>query len=103
MPRTAPDLQPSVAASLSGSNSIPASGLMQLAISVILLSSAWPLTKMALSLGSTPLWFAEARAVLSGLTVAAVLAARGRLRLPHRADLPALLAVGVGQLGLYFA
>ena len=76
---------------------------MQLAISVILLSSAWPLTKMALSLGSTPLWFAEARAVLSGLTVAAVLAARGRLRLPHRADLPALLAVGVGQLGLYFA
>ena len=70
---------------------------------MILLSSAWPLTKIALSLGSTPLWFAEGRAVLSGLVAAAVLALRGRLRMPHRVDLPALLAVGVFQLGGYFA
>jgi O-acetylserine/cysteine efflux transporter len=82
---------------------LPTAGLVQLAASVILLSSAWPLTKIALSLGSTPLWFAEGRTVLSGLTVAAVLALRGALRRPHRADLPALLAVGVLQLGGYFA
>jgi O-acetylserine/cysteine efflux transporter len=86
-----------------GTNGMPTAGLVQLAVSVILLSSAWPLTKIALSLGSTPLWFAEGRTVLSGLTVAAVLALRGTLRLPHRADLPALLAVGVFQLGGYFA
>jgi O-acetylserine/cysteine efflux transporter len=84
-------------------NSMPTAGLVQLAVSVILLSSAWPLTKIALSLGSTPLWFAEGRAALSGLTIAAVLALRGTLRLPRRADMPALMAVGVFQLGGYFA
>jgi drug/metabolite transporter (DMT)-like permease len=80
-----------------------ASGFTQLAASVILLSSAWPLTKIALALGSTPLWFAEGRSLLSGLSIAAVLAVRGRLRLPYREDLVPLLAVGIGQFGLYFA
>jgi O-acetylserine/cysteine efflux transporter len=82
---------------------LPIVGLLQLLVSVCLLSSAWPLTKLALSAGSTPLWFAEGRAVLSGITAAAILLARGRLRLPHRADMPALLAVGALQLGGYFA
>jgi drug/metabolite transporter (DMT)-like permease len=80
-----------------------AAGFGQLAASVILLSSAWPLTKIALSLGSTPLWFAEGRSLLSGATIAIILAARGRLSLPGRNDLTALLAIGIGQLGLYFA
>jgi O-acetylserine/cysteine efflux transporter len=98
------DVSPSAAGgTLDTANSMPTAGLVQLAVSVILLSSAWPLTKIALSLGSTPLWFAEGRAVLSCLTIAAVLALRGTLRLPHRADLPALMAVGVFQLGGYFA
>jgi O-acetylserine/cysteine efflux transporter len=82
---------------------VPTAGLVQLAVSVILLSSAWPLTKIALDLGSTPIWFAEGRMVLSGLTITAVLALRGTLRLPYLADLPALMAVGVFQLGGYFA
>jgi drug/metabolite transporter (DMT)-like permease len=103
MSRLIPDLQPQVAVSLRDSTTIPASGLLQLAISVILLSSAWPLTKVALSLGTTPLWFAEGRAVLSGLTVTVVLALTGRLRIPHRVDMPALLAIGVFQLAGYFA
>jgi drug/metabolite transporter (DMT)-like permease len=80
-----------------------AAGFIQLATSVILLSSAWPLTKIAISLGSTPIWFAEGRALVSGATIAAILAVRGRLRVPVRKDLPALIAVGVCQLGLYFA
>ena len=80
-----------------------AAGFGQLAASVILLSSAWPLTKIALSLGSTPLWFAEGRSLLSGATIAIILAVRGRLSLPGRNDLTALLALGIGQLGLYFA
>ena len=70
---------------------------------MILLSSAWPLTKIAIGLGSTPLWFAEGRAVLSGTTAAVILALFGKLRVPRRADVPALVAIGVGQLGLYFA
>lgn len=82
---------------------LPLDGVLQLLASVCLLSSAWPLTKIALSAGSTPLWFAEGRAVLSGLTAAFILAVRGRLKRPHRADLPALFAVGALQLGGYFA
>src|SRR5579859_1009590 len=78
-------------------------GYAQLAVSVILLSSAWPLTKIALSFGSTPLYFAEGRALLSGATIAMILVLRGKLRLPTRADIPAVVAIGVGQLGLYFA
>jgi O-acetylserine/cysteine efflux transporter len=82
---------------------INAEGLLQLFASVVLLSSAWPLTKLALSLGATPLWFAEGRAVLSCLTGALLVAARGRLRMPGGADLPALAAVGALQLAAYFA
>ena len=85
--------------------SAPVTGmaLLTLAASVVLLSSAWPLTKVALDAGATPLWFAEARSVLSGLTLGLVLAARGRLRLPGRTDLPALAAIGTLQLAGYFA
>jgi drug/metabolite transporter (DMT)-like permease len=78
-------------------------GLLQLAVSVVLMSSAWPLTKIALEAGSNPLWFAEGRSVLSGLTIAALLLVRRGMRWPVRADLPALLAIGALQLGAYFA
>ena len=80
-----------------------AAGYVQLATSVVLLSSAWPLTKIAIGLGSTPIWFAEGRALVSGATIAAILAVCGRLHMPVRKDVPALVAVGVCQLGLYFA
>ncbi len=51
-----------------------ASGFVQLAISVILLSSAWPLTRIAIDSGSAPVWFAEGRAVISGFLLGASLA-----------------------------
>ncbi len=82
---------------------VTAGALLQLFASVVLLSSAWPLTKFALSLGATPLWFAEGRAVLSCLTGALLVAARNRIRIPGRADLPTLTAVGALQLAAYFA
>jgi O-acetylserine/cysteine efflux transporter len=82
---------------------VPVRGLLQLLAAVILLSSAWPLTKIALAAGSTPLWFAEGRAVLSGLTAFLLLGALGRVRLPRRADWPIVLTVGGLQLGAYFA
>jgi O-acetylserine/cysteine efflux transporter len=82
---------------------LPVRGLVQLFTSVLLLSSGWPLTKLAIELGSTPLWFAEGRAVLSGLMAAALLAAWGRLRTPCRADAPAVVMIGVFQLAAFFA
>jgi drug/metabolite transporter (DMT)-like permease len=82
---------------------LPLIGLVHMAASVVLLSSAWPLTKLALMQGTTPLWFAEARAVLSLLTALALVTLRGRVRLPGRQDWPAVLAVGLLQLGLFFA
>ena len=103
MSGSAESLVPGSAASLDHGKKRTATGFSQLAVSVILLGSGWPLTKIALSLGCTPIWFAEGRAVLSGATIAVILALRGRLRVPHRDDLPALVAVGVGQFGLYFA
>jgi O-acetylserine/cysteine efflux transporter len=103
MSRSIDVLRPKTGGTLASMNSMPTAGLVQLAVSVILLSSAWPLTKIALDLGSTPIWFAEGRMVLSGLIITAVLVVRGKLRMPRRTDLPALMAVGVFQLGAYFA
>ncbi|HBK04875.1 MAG TPA: EamA/RhaT family transporter [Acetobacteraceae bacterium] len=82
---------------------VPLGGFVQLIASVVLLSSAWPLTKIALAAGSTPLWFAEGRAVLSGVTASVLLMVAGRFRMPRRRDWPAILAIGGLQLGLYFA
>ena len=78
-------------------------GFAYLLISVCLLSSGWPLTKLAIDHGAAPLWFAEGRAVLSGLIACALLAARGALRVPRRGDWPVVLGVGLFQLGIYFA
>jgi drug/metabolite transporter (DMT)-like permease len=78
-------------------------GLTQLFGSVVLLSSAWPLAKIAVGAGATPLWFAEGRAVLSGIIASVLLATSGGFRRPGRADVPAILAIGGLQLGAFFA
>ena len=82
---------------------VPLRGLALLLISVIFLSSGWPLTKLAIDHGAAPLWFAQARAVQSGLVAAIVLALSGRMIVPVRRDLPALLTVGLLQLAAFFA
>ncbi len=82
---------------------ISRAGLVQLGLSVLLLSSAWPAAKYALKLGTTPLWFAEGRAALSFLSVTLLVMLRGQLRWPHRADLPVLFSVGTLQLAAFFA
>lgn len=80
----------------------PADGLVHLAVSVLLLSSAWPFAKLAVQRGMSALWFAEGRAALSALAAWTWLALLGRVRAPRRADGPALLAVGVCQLAAFF-
>jgi len=92
-----------VTAPVAAPGALPAAGLAQLAGSVVLLGSGWPITKYAISHGAPPLWFAEGRAALSGLTALVLLLALRRLRLPGRADLPALFGVGLLQLAAFFA
>ncbi|MGC8522929.1 MAG: DMT family transporter [Acidibrevibacterium sp.] len=82
---------------------ISPAGIAQLAGAVVLLGGAWPVTKVAINAGAAPLWFGLGRAALSGLAAFVLLGALGRLRWPLRADLPALLAVGVLQIAGFFA
>jgi len=82
--------------------SIPPAGLLQLTGSVVLLSSAWPITKQAIGLGVVPIWFAVGRAGCSAIVAFIVLGLLRRLRIPCRADLPALFAVGLLQLAAFF-
>jgi O-acetylserine/cysteine efflux transporter len=83
--------------------SVPLAGLLQLALSVILLGSAWPVTKIAISGGASPLWFAVGRAGISCVAALATLCVLRRLRRPRRVDMPALLSVGLLQLAGFFA
>lgn len=96
--------QPAIATPVASAALAPlVRGFAYLLISVLLLSSGWPLTKLAIDRGADPLWFAEGRAVLSGLAASALVGARGGWRCPARGDWPAVFAVGVFQLGIYFA
>jgi drug/metabolite transporter (DMT)-like permease len=52
---------------------------------------------------TTPVWLAASRSGLACCVLVALLGARGRLRPPSRADLPALFAVGLLQLTGFFA
>ncbi len=77
-------------------------GFRYLAISVVLFGGVWPVTKDALA-HATPLWFAFSRCAMAGAITLLLLAGLRRLRWPARADLPALLAIGLLQLGGFFA
>jgi len=79
-----------------------AEGLRYLAVSIVLFGGVWPITKAALA-HATPLWFATSRAALACLVTAVAMAVLGRLRLPSREDVPAVLAIGLLQLGGFFA
>ena len=77
-------------------------GLRYLAVSTLLFGGIWPVTKHALA-HATPLWFALNRAGLAAVVSAIVLALVGRLRVPSLADLPSVAAIGLLQLGAFFA
>jgi drug/metabolite transporter (DMT)-like permease len=76
--------------------------LRLLAIAVLLFGGVWPITKDALR-DATPIWFAISRAGLAALASATMLLLLRRLRWPARQDWPAVLAVGLLQLGGFFA
>ncbi|MCZ0735641.1 DMT family transporter [Phreatobacter sp. AB_2022a] len=79
-----------------------ASGLAALAGAVLLLGIGWPVSRFAVMGGAAPLWLACGRTALSALATAAVLIALGRLRPPGRADLPAVMMLGLLQIAAYF-
>ncbi|MFQ5618349.1 MAG: DMT family transporter [Rhodospirillales bacterium] len=69
--------------------------------SVILLWGVnWPVMKVGL-LYMPPLWFAAMRVLLGGACLFALVAARGRLRVPERRDFPILISVSVLQIALF--
>ena len=82
---------------------LPTAALVQLGLAVVLLGGSWPVTKVALLDGAAPSWFAFGRAALSMVVAGGVLAAMGKVRLPGRADMPSLLALGLLQLAGFFA
>lgn len=79
-----------------------ASGLAALAGAVLLLGIGWPVSRFAVAAGAAPSWLACGRTALSALATALVLVVLGRLRPPGRADLPAILALGLLQIAAYF-
>lgn len=76
--------------------------LQLLFLSVLLFGGVWPVTKYAFA-HATPLWFGFTRAALAALSAALMLAAMGRLRVPKRDDWPGLCAIGLLQIGAFFA
>lgn len=79
-----------------------ARALRLLGVAVVLFGGVWPLTKHALA-DATPLWFGFSRAGLAAVSAAALLLLLGRLRLPPRRDWPVVAALGLGQIGGFFA
>jgi O-acetylserine/cysteine efflux transporter len=77
-------------------------GFRYLAVSVLLFGGVWPVTKDALT-QATPLWFAFNRCAMAAGVTLLLLAMLRRLRWPARADLPCILAIGLLQLGGFFA
>ncbi len=75
---------------------------LQLAATVVLFGLTWPAMKIGLEAGS-PVWLAAGRATLSAAAAFALMAALGRLSLPHRDDWPVILSVGGLQLASFFA
>lgn len=76
--------------------------LQLLLIAVFLFGGIWPITKDALS-DATAMWFGFWRAALAAVASALLLLALRRLRWPERADWPTVLALGLLQIGTFFA
>lgn len=76
--------------------------LRLLLIAVTLFGGAWPITKSALA-DATPLWFAVSRTLLAAVIISLLLLSKRQLRWPAPQDWPAVIGVGVLQLGGYFA
>lgn len=69
---------------------------------VVVWGANWPVLKIGLD-HIEPVWFAVLRLVLGAACFAVVLAVRGRLTLPPRADWPVVASVGLLQMAAFMA
>lgn len=75
-------------------------GFAYLLVAVFSYGGLWPVMRVGVDY-LPPFWFAVARLALGSLFLFALLAALRRLRMPRRADWPAIFSVGVCMMGLY--
>jgi drug/metabolite transporter (DMT)-like permease len=73
-----------------------------LAAVVVVWGANWPILKIGLA-HIEPVWFGVLRLILGIATFAAVLAARGQLKPPPRADWPVVFSVGLLQMAVFMA
>tara|TARA_Y100001936_G_C15918873_1_gene582856 strand:- start:23 stop:919 length:897 start_codon:yes stop_codon:yes gene_type:complete len=75
-------------------------GLCFLVIGIFSYGWLWPVMSLGVDF-IPPLWFATTRVFFGALVLMIILAVRGELKMPTRADLPAILSVGICMMGLY--
>jgi drug/metabolite transporter (DMT)-like permease len=75
-------------------------GLAFLGLAVLSYGGLWPVMRAGVEY-LPPLWFATTRVFIGAVVLFAFLAMTGRLRLPVRQDIPAILSVGICMMGLY--
>jgi drug/metabolite transporter (DMT)-like permease len=79
------------------------STVLLLLAAVLLFGASWPAVKLAITAtGATPIWLTASRSGLAALASMLLLLCCGQLRRPARPDLPALLAIGILQLTVFF-
>ncbi len=77
-------------------------GLCFLVVGIFSYGWLWPVMSLGVDF-IPPLWFATIRVLFGALVLMTILAVRGELKIPTRADLPAILSVGICMMGLYVA
>jgi drug/metabolite transporter (DMT)-like permease len=75
-------------------------GLCFLVVGIFSYGWLWPVMSLGVNF-IPPLWFATTRVFFGALVLMTILAVRGELKMPTRADLPAILSVGICMMGLY--
>lgn len=81
---------------------MPLSAVLLLIAVVVVWGGNWPTLKLAIE-HMQPLWFAALRLALGAATLFAVLAWRGQLAMPRRADWPVVASVGLLQMAAFSA
>jgi drug/metabolite transporter (DMT)-like permease len=75
-------------------------GFAFLGLAILSYGGLWPVMRAGVEY-LPPLWFATTRLFIGAVVLFAFLAATGRLRLPTRQDVPAILSVGICMMGFY--
>lgn len=75
-------------------------GFAYLGVAVLSYGGLWPVMRLTVE-RMPPFWFAVARIFIGGVFLFVILGITRRLRWPTRADMPAILSVGICMMGLY--